>query len=108
MISVLRIGTLATNTVREAIRNKLLYTLIFFAIALIGTGVFVSALSYVEGARIMQDVGQVLHELLGCPSKMLFKERGGIRWCELIEGEPEDIAFSVLAQRKYTPCGSTP
>jgi ABC-type transport system involved in multi-copper enzyme maturation permease subunit len=62
---VLRIGTLATNTVREAIRNKLLYTLIFFAIALIGTGVFVSALSYVEGARIMQDVGLASIRLFG-------------------------------------------
>jgi ABC-type transport system involved in multi-copper enzyme maturation permease subunit len=53
----LRIGTLAHNTIREAIRNKLLYTLLFFAIALIGTGVLVSMLSYVESERILQDVG---------------------------------------------------
>ncbi len=52
-----RIGTIAHNTIREAIRNKLLYTLLFFAIALIGTGVLVSTLSYVEGERILQDVG---------------------------------------------------
>lgn len=52
-----RVGTIALNTVREAIRNKLLYTLLFFAIALIGTGVLVSTLSYVEGGRILQDVG---------------------------------------------------
>ena len=52
-----RIGTLAGNTIREAIRNRLLYTLLFFAIALIGTGVLVSNLSYVEGERILQDVG---------------------------------------------------
>jgi len=54
---LLRIGTIAHNTIREAIRNKLLYTLLFFAIALIGTGVLVSTLSYVEGERILQDVG---------------------------------------------------
>lgn len=54
---MLRIGAIATNTIREAIRNKLLYTLLFFAIALIGTGVLVSSLSYVEGERILQDVG---------------------------------------------------
>ncbi len=52
-----RIWTLAQNTVREAIRNRLLYTLLFFAIALIGTGVLVSTLSYVESDRILQDVG---------------------------------------------------
>ena len=52
-----RIGTLAHNTIREAIRDRLLYTLLFFAIALIGTGVLVSNLSYVEGERILQDVG---------------------------------------------------
>jgi ABC-type transport system involved in multi-copper enzyme maturation permease subunit len=54
---LLRIFTIGHNTVREAIRNKLLYTLLFFAIALIGTGVIVSTLSYVEGERILQDVG---------------------------------------------------
>jgi len=52
-----RIATLAHNTIREAVRNRLLYTLLFFAIALIGTGVLVSNLSYVEGERIVQDVG---------------------------------------------------
>jgi ABC-type transport system involved in multi-copper enzyme maturation permease subunit len=52
-----RILAIATNTVREAIRNRVLYTLLFFALALIGTGVLVSTLSYVEGERILQDVG---------------------------------------------------
>ena len=42
---------------REAIRNKLLYTLLFFAIVMIGAGVVLSALSYVEGERILQDFG---------------------------------------------------
>ncbi len=52
-----RILAIAMNTVREAIRNRVLYTLLFFALALIGTGVLVSTLTYVEGDRILQDVG---------------------------------------------------
>jgi len=57
VISPLRVWVIGTNTVREAIRNKLLYTLLFFAIVLIGTGVIVSSISYVESGRILQDVG---------------------------------------------------
>ena len=45
------------NTLREAVRNKVLYTLLFFAILIIGAGVVLSALSYVESERILQDFG---------------------------------------------------
>ena len=57
MISPSRVWTIGQNTMREAIRNKLLYTLLFFAIVMIGTGVVVGSISYVEGSRILQDVG---------------------------------------------------
>lgn len=57
MISPNRVWTIGLNTMREAIRNKLLYTLLFFAIVMIGTGVIVGSISYVEGSRILQDVG---------------------------------------------------
>lgn len=57
MISPYRVWTIGMNTMREAIRNKLLYTLLFFAIVMIGTGVVVGSISYVEGSRILQDVG---------------------------------------------------
>jgi ABC-type transport system involved in multi-copper enzyme maturation permease subunit len=53
----MRIWTIAMNTLREAVRNKLLYALLFFAILLIGMGVVLSALSYVESERILQDFG---------------------------------------------------
>jgi ABC-type transport system involved in multi-copper enzyme maturation permease subunit len=46
---------MAINTAREAIRNKLLYTLLFFAIAMMLFGTVLSALSYVERERMMQD-----------------------------------------------------
>ena len=51
------IAILAANTLREAVRNRLLYTLLFFAIALIGAAVLLSTLSYVESERILQDIG---------------------------------------------------
>lgn len=52
-----RILAIAGNTMREAVRSRVLYTLLFFALALIGTGVLLSTLSYVERERILQDVG---------------------------------------------------
>lgn len=52
-----RILAIAGNTVREAVRSRVLYTLLFFALAMIGTGVLLSSLSYVERERILQDVG---------------------------------------------------
>jgi ABC-type transport system involved in multi-copper enzyme maturation permease subunit len=57
MSSLGRIWAIALNTVREAIRHRVLYTLLFFALALIGTGVLLASLSYVERDRILQDVG---------------------------------------------------
>ena len=57
MNSLLRIWTIARNTIREAVRNRVLYALLFFAIIVIGAGVLLSALSYVESERILQDFG---------------------------------------------------
>jgi Cu-processing system permease protein len=57
MTSLVRIWAIGCNTLREAIRNKLLYTLLFFAVALIGTGLIISSISYVEHSKILQDVG---------------------------------------------------
>ncbi len=50
-----RIWVMAVNTAREAVRNKLLYTLLFFAIAMMLFGVVLSSLSYVESERMVQD-----------------------------------------------------
>jgi ABC-type transport system involved in multi-copper enzyme maturation permease subunit len=52
-----RIWALAMNTAREAVRSKLLYSFLFFAILIIISGVGLSALSYVERERILQDIG---------------------------------------------------
>ncbi len=52
-----RIWAMAVNTIREAIRNKLLYTLLFFALGVMVLGIALSTLSYVERERMVQDFG---------------------------------------------------
>jgi len=59
------IWTIARNTVRESVRNRILYALVFFAVAMIGAGVLVGSLSYVESDRILQDVGLSAIRLFG-------------------------------------------
>ena len=65
MTSAVRVGVIAANTVREAIRSRVLYTLLFFAVLLIGTGVLLSTLTYVEGERILQSIGLAAIRLFG-------------------------------------------
>ena len=65
MSSLSRILTLAVNTVREAVRNKLLYALLFFAILMIVASVLLATLSYVESDRILQDIGIAAIRLFG-------------------------------------------
>ena len=65
MISPVRIHAVAANTVREAVRSRVLYALVFFGVLLIATGVLVSSLSYVEADRILQSVGLSSLRLFG-------------------------------------------
>jgi ABC-type transport system involved in multi-copper enzyme maturation permease subunit len=65
MISGQRVAVIAANTVREAVRNRVLYVLLFFALLLIGTGVLLASLSYVERERILQSVGLAALRLCG-------------------------------------------
>ena len=57
MGSLFCIHALAANTFREAIRNKLLYTLLGFSFLMIASGVLLATLSYVEVDEILQDMG---------------------------------------------------
>src|SRR5262249_16640377 len=59
------VAAVAANTVREAIRSRLLYTLLGFGILLICAGVLLSSLSYLETDRILQDVGFGAMRLFG-------------------------------------------
>ena len=63
--SLVCLWTIATNTVRESVRSKLLYGLLFFAVLMIGSGVVAASLSYVEGDRILQSVGMASVRLFG-------------------------------------------
>jgi Cu-processing system permease protein len=50
------VAAIAGNTLRDAIRSKVLYVLLFFTLLLIGTSATLATLSYVERERILQDV----------------------------------------------------
>jgi ABC-type transport system involved in multi-copper enzyme maturation permease subunit len=52
-----RVLMIAWNTGREAVRSKLLYTLLFFALVLIFASLLLAGVSYVERGRILQDIG---------------------------------------------------
>jgi ABC-type transport system involved in multi-copper enzyme maturation permease subunit len=51
------VWAIAENTVRDAVRSRVLYILVFFAVLMISTSVLLATLSYVERPRILQDVG---------------------------------------------------
>ncbi len=64
-MSVTRIGAIAGNTLREALRHKVLYVLLAFGLVLICSGALLSSLSYVERERILQDIGLASLRLFG-------------------------------------------
>ncbi len=65
MGSIQRIRALAANTLLEAIRSKVLFTLLFFALVMIASGLLIGTLSYVDNNRIVQDVGLASIRLFG-------------------------------------------
>jgi ABC-type transport system involved in multi-copper enzyme maturation permease subunit len=62
---ITRILAVAGNTVREAVRNRILYTLLAFAVVMIGSSAMLSNLSYVEQGRILQDIAFSAARLFG-------------------------------------------
>ena len=52
-----RVSVLAQNTLREAVRNRLLYNLLFFAILMIASSVALAELHLGDRDRIYRDVG---------------------------------------------------
>lgn len=60
-----RIAALALNTFREAVRNKVLYILLMFAIVLLGLTYFFSQGALHEQLRVIRDVGLVGIEIIG-------------------------------------------
>jgi len=59
------IGLVALNTMRELLRNKLLYNLLFFAVLLIASSLFIAQLTIGQWDRIILDMGLGAAELTG-------------------------------------------
>ncbi|MBI5905572.1 MAG: ABC transporter permease subunit [Deltaproteobacteria bacterium] len=60
-----RIASIAANTFRETIRNKILYAILAFALFVIGTTFFLADLSVGDFARIIADIGLASIHLFG-------------------------------------------
>ena len=63
---------IAGNTLREAIRSRVLYTLLFFAFLMIGSGALLATLSYIDRERILQDLGLSAIRLFGVAIAIFF------------------------------------
>ncbi len=60
-----QIGVIAFNTFRENLRDKILYNLLFFAVALIGASLLLADLTIMEHRRIITDMGLATINLIG-------------------------------------------
>ncbi|MEE8558101.1 MAG: ABC transporter permease [Myxococcota bacterium] len=65
MNAPVRIGVIAGNTLREAVRNKLLYSLLLFAVLMIASSVVLAELHLGFRVRIWRDVGLSAIALFG-------------------------------------------
>lgn len=62
---MVKILTIAVNTFREAVRDKILYSLLIFSLIMIGSSVFISTLSVGDQAKIIKDMGLSMISLFG-------------------------------------------
>jgi len=61
----MKVPTLAYNTFREAIRDKVLYSLLFFAALMVGISVILDHLTIGEPTKIIKDFGLAAIDLFG-------------------------------------------
>ncbi len=59
------VGVIAWNTFRENLRDKILYTVLFFALLLIGASILLGSLTIMEHYKIVTDVGLAAINLAG-------------------------------------------
>lgn len=62
---MIRIWAIALNTFREAVRDKILYSLLFFAIVMIASSVLIAELTIGEYAKIIRDIGLASISIFG-------------------------------------------
>jgi len=60
-----KVRAIAMNTFREAVRDKILYSLLFFAIALIGISVVLNRLAIGQQTKIITDIGLASISIFG-------------------------------------------
>lgn len=65
IIPMKKVLTIALNTFREAVRDKILYSLLIFALLLIGSSVFISTLSVGDPVKIIKDMGLSMISIFG-------------------------------------------
>lgn len=74
------IRAIAVNTFKEAIRDRILYLLVFFALVMIGVSIVISSLSVGQNARVIADMGLAAISLFSViiavfiGTNLLFKE----------------------------------
>lgn len=61
----MKVQAIAINTFREAVRDKILYSLLFFAIALIGASVVMNRLAIGQQTKIITDMGLASISIFG-------------------------------------------
>ncbi len=61
----MKIAAIAINTFREAVRDKILYTLLFFAIAMIASSILLGKLVIGDQTKIIKDMGLASISLFG-------------------------------------------
>jgi len=62
---MIRIWAIAVNTFREAVRDKILYSLLFFALVMIAGSVLIADLTIGEYGKIIRDVGLAAISIFG-------------------------------------------
>ena len=62
---MVKILAIAVNTFREAVRDKILYSLLIFALLMIVSSVFLSTLSVGDQIKIIQDMGLSMISIFG-------------------------------------------
>src|SRR2546429_1993704 len=60
-----RVASIARNTFREAVRDRVLYNLVLFVLLLIGAAVFIGELSGGQERKIILDLGLIAMLLFG-------------------------------------------
>jgi len=62
---MIKVWAIAQNTFREAVRDKILYSLLFFALVMIGSSVLIAELTIGEYGKIIRDVGLASISIFG-------------------------------------------